>query len=259
MDLIAQPVSLSDYSMKSETPKLSIVIPAWNEAMLLPRTLEALSGALRNTAVEAECVVVDNASTDATASIARGYGARVVHEPERRIARARNAGAAAACGDWLLFLDADTLIGTEHLEALCEALAADAAGGGAPVSLDRELRGPTAWGLTLWNWLSRRFGLAAGCFLFVRRELHAEFGGFDERVFAGEELGYSLRTRSIARRRGLRFRILDVKPVTSSGRKLDWFPLWKHLLVMLLFVLFPFAGRFRRLSWFWYRRPPGQS
>ena len=245
--------------MQHPTPQLSIVIPAWNEAEFLPRTLAALDAAIGEAGVSAECIVVDNASTDATAGIARQHGARVVHEPERRIARARNAGAAAAHAGWLLFLDADTLVEAGHLQAICRALEADAAGGGATVALDRDLRGPTAWGLALWNALSRRFGLAAGCFLFVRRDLHQTLGGFDERLYAGEELGYSRRLRALARPLGLHFRILDGELVVSSGRKLDWFPLWKHLLVMLLFVLFPFAARFRRLSWFWYRRPPDQS
>lgn len=241
--------------MQHATPQLSIVIPAWNEAEFLPRTLNALDVAIHEAGVPAECIVVDNASTDATGEIACRHGARVVNEPERRIARARNAGAAAARGDWLLFLDADTLIEGDHLRALIRAFEADAAGGGACVALDRELRGPTAWGLALWNGLSRRFGLAAGCFLFARRDLHQTLGGFDERLYAGEELGYSRRMRALAQPLGLHFRILDGDPVVSSGRKLDWFPLWKHLTVMLLFVLFPFAARFRRLSWFWYRRP----
>ena len=53
-------------------------------------------------------IVVSNNSTDRTAELSRKAGARVVFEPVNQIARARNAGARAATGDWLLFVDADS-------------------------------------------------------------------------------------------------------------------------------------------------------
>src|SRR5205823_6261151 len=55
-------------------------------------------------------IVVDNASTDRTAAIARSAGAKVVPEPQRNVARARNTGVAASTGEWLVFIDADTLV-----------------------------------------------------------------------------------------------------------------------------------------------------
>ena len=55
-----------------------------------------------------ELIVCDNNSTDRTAEIARAAGATVVFEPVNQIARARNSGAAAATGDWLIFVDADS-------------------------------------------------------------------------------------------------------------------------------------------------------
>jgi glycosyltransferase involved in cell wall biosynthesis len=53
-------------------------------------------------------IVCDNNSTDRTAEIARAAGANVVFEPVNQISRARNSGAAAAIGDWLVFVDADS-------------------------------------------------------------------------------------------------------------------------------------------------------
>src|SRR5262245_9621427 len=55
-----------------------------------------------------ELIVCDNNSTDRTAAIAAAAGATVVFEPINQISRARNAGAARATGDWLVFVDADT-------------------------------------------------------------------------------------------------------------------------------------------------------
>jgi len=75
-------------------PDYSIIIPAYNEEALLPRTLRSLRRAMeRLPEYEGEVIVTDNASTDRTAGVAAAHRARVVHEPHRQIARARNAGA----------------------------------------------------------------------------------------------------------------------------------------------------------------------
>ena len=93
-----------------ETPglKLSIVVPAFNEERLLPGTLDSINAAAQafDAAGGWELIVCDNNSTDRTAEIARAAGARVVFEPHNQISRARNTGAAAATGEWLLFVDA---------------------------------------------------------------------------------------------------------------------------------------------------------
>jgi rSAM/selenodomain-associated transferase 2 len=78
-------------------------MPALNAAALLPATLAALGAA------PAEVVVVDGASTDATVAVARAFGARVVSAPRGRGGQIA-AGVAAARGDWLLLLHADTVL-----------------------------------------------------------------------------------------------------------------------------------------------------
>jgi len=234
---------------------LSVIVPAWNEADYLADTLSALQRGAEQAGIPIETIVVDNASTDATRAIALAHGARVVDESERRIARVRNTGARAAKAPGLLFVDADTRVEAVHLRAARDALDRDWAGGGAMITFDRVDGTLQRLGLAGWNALSRRLHLAAGCFVFVRAGLYAELGGFSEKVYAGEEIDYSRRLRRLARQRGLRFDVLDTPPVVSSARKVDWFRPWQHALVLLTFVLFPWAGRFRRLTWFWYRRP----
>ncbi|RZU98257.1 glycosyltransferase [Spiribacter vilamensis] len=236
-------------------PELSIIIPAWNEAGYLPTTLATLQASLQALSLPAEIIVVDNDSTDDTASIAAAAGVRVVHEPEHRIARVRNAGAEAASGEWLLFVDADTRVEIAHLERMLTAIEESCAGGGASIGFDRVQSVPQRMGLATWNALSRRFRLAAGCFVFARADLHAAIGGFSEHLYAGDEIGYSRQLDRLGRRQGRRFVIIDAPPVISSARKMDWFRPWQHALVLATFVLFPWAGRFKRLSWFWYRRP----
>jgi glycosyltransferase involved in cell wall biosynthesis len=88
---------------------ISIIVPAFNEEKLLGRTLACIREATAALPQQTwELIVCDNNSTDRTAEIARSAGARVVFEPLNQIARARNAGAAQAKGDWLLFIDADS-------------------------------------------------------------------------------------------------------------------------------------------------------
>ncbi|MDQ3186766.1 MAG: glycosyltransferase, partial [Pseudomonadota bacterium] len=92
---------------------LSIIIPAFNEERLIEHCLQSVSASLATNYkpdFTFEIIVVDNNSTDNTASLARQAGARVVFEPVNQIGRARNAGAAEATGDWLLFVDADSVL-----------------------------------------------------------------------------------------------------------------------------------------------------
>jgi glycosyltransferase involved in cell wall biosynthesis len=83
---------------------VSVVIPALNEA-------ENIAGVVREMPWDLirECIVVDNGSTDATASEAKAAGARVVSQPQRGYGRACAAGAAAADADSniLVFMDGD--------------------------------------------------------------------------------------------------------------------------------------------------------
>jgi len=89
---------------------ISVVIPTYNHADLLPRTLDAVC---RQVAHECEIIVVDDGSTDNTADTVEHYAAqspvtvRYLHQTNSGPARARNYGAAEAKGDWILFLDAD--------------------------------------------------------------------------------------------------------------------------------------------------------
>ncbi|WP_018867362.1 MULTISPECIES: glycosyltransferase [unclassified Thioalkalivibrio] len=236
-------------------PTLSFIIPAWNEAEWLPRTLTAVQEALSGLDRPSEIIVVDNASTDATPQIAQRAGCRVVFEPERRISRARNAGAEAASGDYLLFVDADTWPDGALLQATLKALdSGRVCGGGARVAFDHLNHRIYRWGARTWNTLSARLGLAAGCYVFSTREAFTAVGGFSERVYAGEEVFLSRALRRWGRAHGQRVEILDT-PVLTSGRKADWFNPARHLLVVLQVLLFPWSLRSRRLSWFWYTRP----
>jgi len=98
---------------------ISFIVPAHNEQECLGRTLQAVHESAHAVGQPYEIVVVDDASTDATAEIARQNDARVVSVHHRQIAATRNAGGRAAQGERLFFVDADTTINSH---AVAEAL-----------------------------------------------------------------------------------------------------------------------------------------
>src|SRR5438477_12943490 len=91
--------------------KVSIIVPAFNEEKLITSSLRQMkkaSAAFAELGWQTELIVCDNNSTDRTGELARAEGALVVFEKMNQIARARNAGARAASGEWLVFVDADS-------------------------------------------------------------------------------------------------------------------------------------------------------
>jgi glycosyltransferase involved in cell wall biosynthesis len=202
--------------------KISIVIPAFNEEKLLGDTLQASRAATdafmrRDWGVE--LIVCDNNSTDATARISRAAGARVVFEPVNQIARARNTGAAHATGDWILFIDADCRPTPGLFADVAEAIGSGSwlAGGS---TLEIPGQHPTAARLLrIWNVVSRTFRLAAGSFIFCDAEAFREVGGFNQELYAGEEIDLFRRLKRAARARGLTIDILHGNPLRTSDRK----------------------------------------
>ncbi len=101
--------------------KFSIIVPVYNAAATLPGLLQSL-GRLYDT--DHEVILVDDASTDGSADLAASWPYRLIRmETNRGPARCRNAGAAAACGDILVFTDADCRVHPRWLHAFDEALA----------------------------------------------------------------------------------------------------------------------------------------
>ena len=182
--------------------KLSIIVPAFNEAAYIESCVAALHAALdANSALvsAAEIIVVDNNSTDATAALAEAAGARVVHEPVNQISRARNAGAAAAAGDWFIFVDADSQLSADLLRAvLREAQDPGFAGCGSLMDMG-DLPAPARFFLALWSRISVAFNWAAGSFIVCRADIFRALGGFSEELFAAEEIDFSRRLKRLVR------------------------------------------------------------
>lgn len=137
-------------------------------------------------------MVANDSSTDATPAIARAAGARVVDVAKRQIAATRNAGARASAGDMLVFVDADTRVNGALVAEAAAALRSGAVGGGARVSFYEDVPGWVRFSMVLFTPFYFRIGRwAAGCFVFCTRAAFEAAGGFDETIYAGEEIGFS--------------------------------------------------------------------
>lgn len=92
-------------------PRISFVVPAYNEERLLPACLAAIRAEIDRTGCPAEILVVDNASTDGTTAVAAATpGVTVVDQPIKGLVQARSAGFLASRGELVANIDADTLI-----------------------------------------------------------------------------------------------------------------------------------------------------
>jgi len=221
--------------------KLSIVVPAFNEERLLAASLASIRAAAQafEGAWAWEIIVCDNNSTDRTAEIARATGAQVVFEPHNQISRARNTGARAATGDWLLFVDADSTPSRELFAELREAIdSGRVLGGGATIRVETpEWYARAAVGF--WNAISRSLHWAAGAFVYSETAAFRRAGGFSEELYASEELELSGRLKRLAREQGREFRILSRHPLLTSARKMHLYGVRELAPVFGRFLLHP--------------------
>ena len=213
-------------------PRISIIVPAYNEERLLGATLHSIreaASAFSNRRWPWEIIVCDNNSTDRTAQVATDAGATVVFEPANQISRARNRGAATASGDWLIFVDADSHPSHGLFNLVADAIQSGRVlAGGSTVRLEgNHPRGDFITGL--WNAISRMCRWVAGSFVFCETTAFREIGGFSERLFASEEIDLSKNLKKVARRRGRKVIILTKHPIETSARKLHLYTMGEHV------------------------------
>ena len=212
--------------------QISVVVPAFNEEKLLAASLaeiQSASSAFTARGWQFELIVCDNNSTDRTAEIARAAGAKVVFEPVNQIARARNCGAAAATGDWIIFVDADSHPSAELFADVAEAIpSGKCLAGGSTLRLD-EKHFVAGMITRMWNLASRWHRLLAGSFIFVEAAVFRQVGGFSQELFAGEELEFSQRLKKFAGGTGKEIVILHQHPLKTSARKMRLYTVRDHL------------------------------
>lgn len=179
--------------------RVSIVIPMFNEARHIGRTLLAAQAAAHQAQLECELIVVDNGSDDHGPRIANELGARVLIVPGVHIGALRNRGAAIASGEWLAFIDADIEMPADWLKLLVEMEGRQ----GDVLGLDLDTPRQAPWFAQAWQRRSQRPGARPlhrvqwlpSANLLMRRTWFEQVGGFDESLRTGEDKDFSLRLR----------------------------------------------------------------
>lgn len=215
-------------------PDVSIVIPARNEDRYIAAALVSVA-AQRWPLERLEAVVVDNASTDATTAAARAFAATaphlaitVLHEPVVGVSRAKNRGARAAHGRWLIFLDADSRLAPDLVERVVYRGDSGTPAGSIRVVadsrdyLDRAFFGLIEFGKNL-------FKLPAQM-LYCERAAFLRAGGFDESLNLAEDRDLLVRLQ----RAGVTVCRLTESHIATSPRRLRRLPWRLGMLTMLL-------------------------
>jgi glycosyltransferase involved in cell wall biosynthesis len=228
---------------------ISFIVPAHNEEAWVGRSVSAIRSGLESLDEPHEVIVVDDASSDATTSIARQRGAQVVRVEHRQIAATRNAGARQARGDIFFFVDADTLVNAPAIQSALRGVRAGAVGGGCWPQFEGWLpwwcRPTLLIGERMCRWLNI---FPSGACLFCTRSAFETTGGFNENYYAWEELVFV----KALKRQG-RF-VIPAETVVTSGRKLRSHSFLSYARLVTRIVLGGSRGlRSRQGLDYWYK------
>lgn len=234
--------------------RLSIIIPAYNEEKLLPETLRRVRAAMERLEDECESIVVDNESTDKTRKIAESYGAAVITESVKNIGAIRNTGAKAANGDVFVFFDADTFIPEDLLVVIDEKMRDTKCFGGA-VAVDYERF--ERWTMRLyssgWAFWGRVFNMKQGAAQFCRKDVFESLGGYDEKIYLGEDIEFYWRLTKYAKENGGTLNFIEEPKVKTSARRFDKMNFFKTLVLTHPFYIL--LNKKRASAWKdWYEK-----
>ncbi|MFQ6573796.1 glycosyltransferase [Pseudomonas sp. UM16] len=202
--------------------RVSIVVPMFNEARHIGRTLQAAQRAAAVAGLECELIVVDNGSSDDGPQIARSLGARVLLLPGLTIGALRNRGAQTSTGEWLAFLDADIEVPEYWLRLLLDL---HEQGRGDVFALDCDTPRQAPWFAQAWQRRTLRAGPELHSMqwlptpnLLMRRHWFDQVAGFSETLRTGEDKDFTLRLSQA----GARLLALRTPAVLHWGFEGSW-------------------------------------
>jgi rSAM/selenodomain-associated transferase 2 len=188
--------------------KLSVIVPMLNEEHAITTALAAI----RRGAPDAEVIVADGGSSDASIAAARPLADRIINAPRGR-AKQMNAGAEAASGDTLVFVHADSIVPRDFADAIGAALADPSVVGG---RFDLELDEPTLICRLIGALINLRSRLSrtgtGDQAIFAKRAAFERLGGFPD-IALCEDLDFARRLKRAGRVACLRSRV-----ITSARR-----------------------------------------
>lgn len=223
--------------------KLSFIIPAWNEEVLIGATIKSIQTSAKE--FDYEIIVADDASDDRTAEIAKELGARVVTCNNRQIGPTRNDGAAVATGDILVFVDADTIVSEEVVDETVKAINSGAVAGGSFPRFDGEIPFLAKILTPILRLFFYVLRFAAGAYMFCTPRSFASSGGFDAKFFAAEEVHLAKQLHKYGKFKTIKSRVI------TSGRKFRTHSSFE-ILVTLFLVSVPWLRNIKKRKNLWY-------
>ena len=212
--------------------KLSIIIPAYNEELVLSETLGRIGKALSLVDCPSEIIVVDNDSYDRTKIVAENFGAKVFSEREHNIGKVRNTGAENSTGDVLIFIDADTLVAETLFQKITVVMEDEKCFGGAvAVEYQAFKRKWMKFYLMGWKFWGKFFNMAQGAAQFCRKSAFEKLKGYDETIFMGEDIEFYWRLSKFAKQNDGYLHFVEHPKVITSARRFDKMSLWKTFLL----------------------------
>jgi len=214
----------------TDKTSISLIIPAYNEAKYIARTLDSVMKARDNFYKPSliEVIVVNNSSTDNTENIAKSFGAQVVLEEQRRIASVRNKGASIAHGEVIGFLDADSRITLNMFNSIHETMASGRyIGGGTNVKIDRMSLG-IFFTCCITIFPARWFLGVMGGLIFVKKTAFDQLHGFDDSLYCAEDSKFIIGLKRHGKQTGKKFKIITRDYVVTSARSFDRLGDWYY-------------------------------
>jgi peptidoglycan-N-acetylglucosamine deacetylase len=239
------PAPIIQENRNTTLPSISVVVPAYNEEYMLPECLKTLKD--QDYKGTYEIIVVDNASTDATAQIARSFGCKVLHESVKGYNYAIRKGFAEADGEIIACTDADTMLPKDWLSKIAANLLQPGV-----VACGGVFRFYDGSPLMRFFGLFGRFNYhIAGANMGVWKDAYRRTGGFKEEVNLGADVEIGFRLKKLGSV------IIDRRLIASTSSRRFSLAFWKTIFTYyfndLWLYLFkkPFFHSFRdyRITW----------
>ena len=195
--------SRAKYLLVGSALDVSVIVPTWNEEKYLSKCLQSLRNQASTKPLE--IIVVDGGSTDRTVEIAEEHADKVLVEPNKLVGAARNIGAQNALGNVLAFIDADTVVATDWVEAIENGFKDHSAIGvtGPTLPYNGDVLDTITY--RLWTIYLQRILLSArmphviGFNCAYKKDVFLRAGGFDETFVMSEDIRLAVKMRRFGR------------------------------------------------------------
>ena len=208
---------------------ITIIIPARDEELCLPKCLEAINKSAAHANISVEIIVVANRCTDRTEEIALRHGCRVIRDDSKNLSIIRNAGVSAASNQWIVTVDADSYMSVNLLSKVVRILSSERNIGGGTLMFPERLSLGIALTFLCLIPIAIWHRITGGLFYFRKDDFQA-IGGFNAELYSAEDIDFARRLKAFGKQTGRKFRSLFTAYIITSTRKFDRFGDWYFLL-----------------------------